>query len=43
MKQMMYARKISGGWNMTIPAAGVYIAEATFPKASGGGEVKLSQ
>jgi len=43
MKQMMYAGKISGGWNMTIPAAGVYIAEATFPRASGGGEVKLTQ
>jgi hypothetical protein len=43
MSKMMYAGQISGGWNMTIPAAGVYIAETTFPKASGGGEVKLSQ
>jgi len=43
IKQMMYAGKISGGWNMTIPAAGIYIAETTFPKASGGGEVKLTQ
>jgi hypothetical protein len=43
MSQMMYAGNISGGWNIPIPAAGVYIAEATFPKTSGGGEVKLSQ
>jgi hypothetical protein len=43
MNQMMSAGNISGGWNMTIPSAGVYIAETTFPKASGGGEVKLSQ
>jgi hypothetical protein len=43
MSKMMYAGQISGGWTMTIKAAGVYIAETTFPKASGGGEVKLSQ
>ncbi len=43
MQEMMYAGKISGGWNVPIPAAGVYIASASFPLASGGGEVKLSQ
>jgi hypothetical protein len=43
MSKMMYAGKTSGGWTMTLPEAGVYIAETTFPLASGGGEVKLSQ
>jgi hypothetical protein len=43
MREMMYAGKISGGWNVQVPAAGVYIASASFPLASGGGEVKLSQ
>lgn len=43
MREMMYAGKISGGWNVPVPAAGVYIASASFPLASGGGEVKLSQ
>lgn len=43
MSKMMYAGKVSGGWTMTLPEAGVYIAETTFPLASGGGEVKLSQ
>lgn len=43
MREMMYAGKISGGWSVPVPAAGVYIASASFPLASGGGEVKLSQ
>ncbi len=43
MREMMYAGKISGGWNVPVPATGVYIASASFPLASGGGEVKLSQ
>ena len=43
MREMMSAGKISGGWSVPVPAAGVYIASASFPLASGGGEVKLSQ
>jgi hypothetical protein len=43
MREMMYAGKISGGWKVSVPAAGVYIASASFPLASGGGEVKLAQ
>jgi hypothetical protein len=43
MSQMMTAHKVSGGWTMTLPEAGVYVAQTIFPLASGGGEVKLSQ
>lgn len=43
MREMMYAGKIPGGWNLTVPAAGIYIASASFPLASGGGELKLTQ
>lgn len=43
MAQMMYAPKTSGGWTVTLPEAGIYIAQTSFPKASASGEVKLSQ
>jgi hypothetical protein len=43
MSKMMYAGKTSGGWTMTLPEAGVYVAATIFPLGSGGGEVKLSQ
>ena len=43
MTNMMSAGNTSGGWTMTLPEAGVYIAQTIFPLASGGGEVKLSQ
>ena len=43
MRQMMSAGKDGGGFDLQLPAAGVYIAQTAFPLASGGGEVKLSQ
>ncbi len=40
---LMYAGKQSGTLEMQVAAAGVYIAETTFPLASGGGAVKIAQ
>jgi hypothetical protein len=39
----MYAGRESGGFEIVIPTAGVYIAQTGFPLGSGGGEVKLGQ
>lgn len=39
----MYAGRESGGFEVVVPTAGVYIAQTGFPLASGGGEVKLGQ
>jgi hypothetical protein len=40
---MIFAGKASGEIEMDIPATGIYIAQTTFPLASGGGDVTLSQ
>jgi hypothetical protein len=43
LTDVMWAGKAAGEFEVSVPAAGAFISQTTFPLASGGGDVTLSQ